>query len=346
MTIVEAAHWHPGPEQTVVCALCPTGCTLREGRDGPCGTRGNRGGRMVPLRYGQIAAAGLDPMEKKPLYHFLPGAPILSVASAGCNLHCRFCQNWRLSQEPESRAEQVTPSEVVELARQRGSVGIAYTYSEPLVWFEFVRDTARAAREAGLVNVIVSNGYLEAEPLAEMLPLLDAANIDLKCMDERFYRDICKGHLEPVLRSIAAIHAAGVHLEVTNLIIPGHNDSDDQLTRLRDHVADLSPEIPLHLSAYRPAWCFDAPPTPPATLQRAAELCAQRLHHVYTGNLDLPEWTDTRCPQCQEVVIGRQGYEVRCRLTEPRCPGCGHELPVVLQPSPPRSESPPQPGSM
>jgi pyruvate formate lyase activating enzyme len=337
--IRQAEYWQPRPDNAVACELCPTGCVLREGRDGPCGTRGNRDGRMVPLGYGRIAACGVDPMEKKPLYHFLPGAAILSVAAAGCNLHCQFCQNWRLSQEPAPSAETLTPEDVVDLAVAQRSVGIAYTYSEPLVWFEFVRDTAQLARRAGLVNVIVSNGYLNPAPLAELIPWLDAANIDLKCMDERFYRDICKAHLAPVLDTIAALHAAGVHLEITNLVIPGHNDSDDQIIRLRDHVAALSVDIPLHLSAYHPAWCFDAPPTPPATLDHAAELCAERLHHVFAGNVALTRWTDTRCPGCQAVLISRRHHLARCDLAEPCCPSCGRAVPIVLTP-PPRNEAP------
>lgn len=326
----EASYWHSTTDSAVVCDLCPTGCTLRAGRDGPCRTRGNREGRMVALSYGRVVASGLDPMEKKPLYHFLPGAPILSIAAAGCSLHCEFCQNWRLSQTTEAVGEAMTPEAVVALARRHRSVGIAYTYSEPLVWFEFVRDTARLAREAGLVNVIISNGYINPEPLADLIPWLDAANIDLKCMDERFYREICKGHLEPVLHTLAALHAGSVHLEITNLVIPGHNDSDEQIRRLRDHVADLSPQIPLHLSAYRPAWCFDAPPTPPETLERAARQCAEKLHHVYVGNVDLPHWNDTRCPECGEVVIRRRGYTVECHLASARCPTCQTRLPLVL----------------
>lgn len=330
MTTPAAAHWHAGPDGAVHCDLCPAGCTLQAGRVGPCGTRRNQDGRMVPLNYARVAAAGLDPMEKKPLYHFHPAAPILSVASAGCNLHCRFCQNWRLSQEVGREVETVAPAEVVSLAQTQGSVGIAYTYSEPLVWFEYVRDTARLAHEAGLVNVIVSNGYLNPEPLAELLPLLDAANIDLKSTDDAFYATVCGGRLAPVLANIAALHEAGVHLELTNLVIPGHNDSDEQLARLRDVVADLSSVIPLHLSAYHPAWRFDAPATPPATLEKAATICAQRLHHVYAGNVDLPAWSDTRCPGCGEVVIQRRGYRTECRLTAPRCPACGEGLNVVL----------------
>jgi pyruvate formate lyase activating enzyme len=326
----EAAYWHAIEDGRIACDLCPVRCRIAEGRDGQCGTRGNREGRMVALRYGQVVATGLDPMEKKPLYHFLPGAPILSVAARGCNLHCAYCQNWQISQEVDGPSRELAPRDVVALARQHASAGIAFTYSEPLTWFEFVRDTARLAREKGLVTVVVSNGYLEAEPLAELIPLLDAANIDLKSMDDDFYRQVCKGSLGPVLHTITALHEAGVHLEVTNLVVPGHNDSDDQLARLRDFLADLSPHIPLHLSAYRPEWKFEAPATPPATLERAAALCAERLHHVFVGNLHLPAWNDTRCPACGELVIERRGYRISLHLTEPACPRCGTELPIVL----------------
>ncbi len=325
-----ASWWRPLADGRVDCLLCPVGCTLRPGQDGPCGTRGNRDGRMQALQYGRVVAAGLDPMEKKPLYHFLPGRAILSVAAMGCNLHCAFCQNWRLSQTQDNATDDLPPDEVVRLAVEHGSVGVCYTYSEPLVWFEFVRDTARLARAAGLVNVVVSNGYLNPEPLAELIPLLDAANIDLKSTDDRFYRDVCRGRLEPVLATLAALHAAGVHLEVTHLVIPGHNDDDHQFARLRDTLADLSPDIPLHLSAYHPDYRFDAPATPPATLARAAAICARGLRFVYVGNVELPDWRDTRCPGCGEVVIARRGYRTVCRLAEPACPACGLTLPLRL----------------
>ena len=325
-----AAWWQARDDGRVDCRLCPVGCTLRPGQDGPCGTRGNRDGRMQPLQYGRVVAAGLDPMEKKPLYHYLPGREILSVAAMGCNLHCAFCQNWRLSQTPDNVIEDLSPGEVVGLAAAHGSVGVCYTYSEPLVWFEFVRDTAALAREAGLVNVVVSNGYLNPGPLAELIPLLDAANIDLKSTDDRFYSEVCRGRLAPVLATLAALHTAGVHLEVTHLVIPGHNDDDRQFARLRDTLADLSLDIPLHLSAYHPDYRFEAPATPPATLARAAAICAQKLRYVYVGNIDLPAWRDTRCPGCGEVVIARRGYRIECDLAGPACPACGRVLPLKL----------------
>ncbi len=326
----EAAYWQTATDRRVACELCPVGCVLGDGQDGQCGTRGNREGRMLPLQYGQVVATGLDPMEKKPLYHYLPGQPILSVAAKGCNLHCAFCQNWQISQTLHGRTDDLSPADVVALAKQHASVGIAFTYSEPLVWFEFVRDTARLAREAGLVNVVVTNGYLNPEPIAELIPLLDAANVDLKSMDDSFYREVCKGQLDPVLANIVALHEAGVHVEVTNLVIPGHNDTVDHFARLRDFVADLSVDIPLHLSAYRPEFRFDAPATPPATLERAAALCADRLRYVFTGNLHLPAWNNTRCPECGVSVIERRGYRTTVHLTTPECPSCSTPLPITL----------------
>ncbi len=327
--MVEAAWWRPEPKGHVVCELCPLRCRLRPGRDGPCGTRANRDGRMVPLQYGRVAACAMDPMEKKPLYHFRPGAPILSVAARGCNLHCAFCQNWGLSQEGRGADTEMTPAEVVALARREGSTGIAYTYSEPLVWFEFVRDTARLAREAGLANVVVTNGFLEHGPLDELAPLLDAANVDLKSMDDRFYRRVCKARLEPVLAAIRRLHATGVHVEVTNLVIPGHNDAPEAVDELAAFVASVDRSIPLHLSAYRPAWKFDAPPTPPAVLDRAAEVAAGHLDYVYRGNVATPGAADTRCPGCGATVIARGPGGVRVRLDDAiRCPDCARDIDI------------------
>jgi pyruvate formate lyase activating enzyme len=328
-TQVEAAWWRALPNGQAACDLCPIGCRLREGQDGPCGTRANRGGRMAPLSYGRIVSAAVDPMEKKPLYHFHPGRTILSVAAPGCNLHCAFCQNWSISQQHAVPTRPATPSELVALARREGAVGIAYTYSEPLVWFEFVRDTARLARQQGLVNVVVTNGYLNPGPLAELLPLIDAANIDLKSMDDRFYRKVCKARLAPVLAAIRQVHAAGVHLEVTNLVIPGHNDTDEAVDRLVDFVAGLDPEVPLHLSAYHPAWKLDAPATPRATLERAYARAAGRLRFVYLGNVAGGTGQDTACPGCGRTVIGRRGWRTEVKLREGACPGCGARLPLV-----------------
>jgi pyruvate formate lyase activating enzyme len=325
-----AAWWRPQPNGQAACDLCPVGCRLREGQAGPCGTRANRGGVMAPLHYGRIATAALDPIEKKPLYHFHPGRDILSVAAPGCNLHCRFCQNWTLSQQPEAPTRPAAPADLVAAARQQGSVGIAFTYSEPLVWFEFVRDTAVAARAAGLAVVLVTNGYLNKEPLAELLPLVDAANIDLKAMDDRFYRRVCKASLAPVLRAIEQFVAAGVHLELTNLVIPGHNDDDAAIETLVDFVAGLGRPVPLHFSAYHPAWKLTAPATPRETLLRACEQARGRLDWVYTGNLSSAAGRDSHCPSCGTLLVDRAGYRGVSRLLpDATCPGCRAPQPFV-----------------
>lgn len=325
-----AAYWRPQDNGQVACDLCPIACRLREGQTGPCATRANQQGVMVPLHYGRIVSAAVDPIEKKPLYHFHPGKPILSVAAPGCNLHCMFCQNWTISQDGGARTESASPTDLVSMAQAEDSVGIAFTYSEPLVWYEFVRDTALVVREKGLKNVLVTNGYLNAEPLAELLPLIDAVNIDLKSMDDVFYRKVCKARLDPVLAAIRQSHDAGVHLEITNLVIPGQNDDPDQIRALVGFVADLDPDIPLHFSAYHPAWKFDAPPTPLETLLEARRLAAGRLNYVYLGNSRTAEGRDTLCPECGAVVIDRSGYRAQVRLTgHHECPDCSRPIPVV-----------------
>lgn len=326
-----AAWWRPLDNGQVACELCPIYCRLREGQTGPCATRANHDGTMIPLHYGRIVSAAVDPIEKKPLYHYHPGRSILSVAAPGCNLHCQFCQNWNISQDGDARTQNASPIDLAVMAQAEEAVGIAFTYSEPLVWFEFVKDTATVAREKGLRNVLVTNGYLNSEPLAELLPLIDAANIDLKSMDDLFYRKICKARLEPILSSIRQFKEAGVHLEITNLVIPGHNDREDQITELVDFVADLDPEIPLHFSAYHPAWKMKAPPTPLATLLKAREIAAEKLKYVYLGNAQTTEGRDTVCPECETVVIERSGYRSLGKMDQGnRCPGCASSIPVVM----------------
>ena len=327
---VEAAWWSPLRDGAVRCELCPLGCRLNRGREGPCGSRANVGGRMAATQYGRLVCAAVDPIEKKPLYHFHPGASILSVAAQGCNLHCRFCQNWTISQQRDASSRPVTPPQLVAQARAASSLGIAYTYSEPLVWYELVRDTARLARAAGLKNVVVSNGFLNREPLLELLPLIDAANVDLKAMDDDFYRKVCKARLEPVLRTIRLCREAGTHLEITNLVIPGYNDDDGHLARLVDFVADVGRDVPLHFSAYHPAHRLDAPPTPFETLRRAAALAKRKLDFVYLGNVRIRGAGDTLCPHCGELCVVREGYATRNLLRDGNsCPGCGRQLPLV-----------------
>ena len=333
--MISAAWWQPLENGQAACTLCPIGCRLREGQDGPCGTRANLQGTMVPLNYGRIVSLGLDPIEKKPLYHFHPGRSITSAAAPGCNLHCLFCQNWTISQEKDLPTQEISPEQLAQIAVRENSVGLAFTYSEPLVWFEFVRDTGRASHAAGLKNVLVTNGFLNPEPLAELLPLIDAANIDLKSMDDSFYRKVCKARLDPVLAAIRQFVAAGVHVELTNLVIPGRNDSDEQLQHLVDFVANLEQQysvaVPLHFSAYHPAYKMTAPATPRATLLRALAIARRQLTWVYLGNVAGSEGRDTHCPDCGRAVIVRSGFQATVSITpEARCPDCGCGLPIVL----------------
>jgi len=329
-----ARHWRPLPNRAVECLLCPQGCHVPEGGRGLCRVRRNYDGKLAATNYGLVSALGLDPVEKKPLYHFHPGATVLSLGTAGCNLQCGFCQNWSLAHgEPPS--EPLSPAGVVRLAREaegagRGCIGLAYTYAEPGMWFEYVLDTARPAHEAGLANVLVTNGYINPEPLDELLPWIDALNIDVKAMSDRFYRRVCRGRLEPVLRTVARAHSAGCHVEVTNLVIPGHNDGEEDIERLSRWLAGVGRNVPLHLSRYFPHRGFPAPPTPIAALERAREVAARHLNYVYIGNVWESEGSDTRCHNCGALLISRTGFHVVTPgLEAGKCASCAAAIPVV-----------------
>jgi pyruvate formate lyase activating enzyme len=284
---MKALFWSAEENGKVQCELCPLNCILKINQTGPCGTRANINGEMKALQYGKVVAVAVDPIEKKPLRKFHSGSQIFSIAGQGCNLHCSFCQNWKISQHYDSRVIEMTPQQVIEEAVKSESFGVAYTYSEPLVWYEFVYDTAQLAHRAGLKNVLVTNGYINEKPLQKILPFIDAANIDLKSIDESFYKTICKAEVEPVKNTIRKMYNAGVHVEVTNLIIPGYNDSVEQVNGIVDFIIGLSDEIPLHLSAYYPANNFDAPRTPPETIKSLVKIALARLQNVYAGNVNL-----------------------------------------------------------
>ena len=312
----------------VVCTLCPHGCRIGPGREGFCRVRGNRAGKLIALTYGRIVAAHMDPIEKKPLYHFLPSRDILSIGSAGCNLRCSFCQNWDLvlGAIPETFT---LPETIVERARQLGSTGIAYTYNEPGIWFEYLMDCARAAREAGLKNVLVTNGFMNPEPWAEMCSVADAMNIDLKSMDPGFYTRLCKAERNPVLESIRTA-AAACHVEVTNLIVTDETDSHHLIEELIDFVASIRDTIPLHFSRYFPQHEFSAPPTSPETLEWAVTEARKRLKYVYAGNINLAGASDTMCSSCGTLLIRRTGYSTEiCGLTDTTCAACGCTADII-----------------
>ena len=323
-----AAYWAPEGD-AVRCALCPHRCRIAPGKTGICGVRENRGGTLFADTYGKVAAVAVDPMEKKPLYHFHPGSSILSTGSVGCNFRCVFCQNYHLvlRQVP---VEEVRIEDLVRIARQEGSIGIAYTYNEPFIQFEFVLDCSKAFREAGMKNVLVTNGYVAPEPLAELLPLIDAMNIDLKSMDPAYYRKVCGGDLEPVLETIRTA-AKATHVELTTLLYTGHNDADDQIREVVNFIAGTDPEIPLHISRYFPTHRATAPPTPTDRLAAAYRIARERLSYVFVGNARLPGAEDTVCPWCRATVIRRAGYVIDSRgLSGNRCAACGARLRIVV----------------
>ncbi|HBT80240.1 MAG TPA: AmmeMemoRadiSam system radical SAM enzyme [Selenomonas sp.] len=276
--------------EAVVCELCPHHCRLSEGGTGFCGARGNRGGEVVCLNYGQVTSLALDPIEKKPLYHFHPGSVILSLGSYGCNLRCPFCQNYEISQagEAQVRTRSILPDELLALAlqtrEQYGSIGVAFTYNEPLVSYEYLRDCAQLLRAHGLAVVLVTNGQACAAPLSQLLPLVDAMNVDLKGFSQEFYTWL-QGNLVTTKQTIQMAVAAGVHVEVTTLVIPGRNDSPRAMSDEASWLASLSPDLPLHISRYFPRYHCDIPQTPRHTLAELQHIARRYLHYVYVGNV-------------------------------------------------------------
>lgn len=326
----EAAYYRVLPDGKVLCTLCPHACRLGEGERGRCRGRVAHGAKLFAANFGQVSALALDPIEKKPLYHFHPGALILSVGTVGCNLHCQFCQNWQLAQE-EAETEEISPADLVALAVQlqaQGNIGIAYTYSEPLVWYDYLLETTRRAHRQGLKNVLVTNGYFNPEPLRELLPYLDAVNLDIKGPD-LFYQKRCAGHLGPVQKT-AQLLAGRVHLEVTSLLIPGENDHRDQLKALIRFLADLNPKLPLHFSRYFPHYRLEIPPTPLATLEEAYDLAREELSYVYLGNIGNTKYSSTYCPQCGALLVERRAKVVASGIKDGQCVACGEEVDFSL----------------
>lgn len=324
----EAQYYKSEEEGRVKCLLCPQGCLIKPGQVGICRVRENQGGTLYTKVYSKVTSAAYDPIEKKPLYHFYPGRNIFSIGTNGCNLHCRFCQNWQISQV-DAPTETMEPERAVELAVRHGSIGIAYTYAEPFIWFEYVLETARLSRQKGLKNVLVTNGLVNREPLLELLPYIDAMNIDLKSIRPGFYRKICCGPQEPALETIKLSHTR-CHVELTNLIIPTLNDQEEDLRELVDFVASLRDDIPLHFSRYYPCYKFTIPPTTPAILLKAREIGRQKLKYVYIGNLAGADYNSTFCPGCRQAVIVRDGYRLLSqKVHQGRCQLCGEPISII-----------------
>ena len=354
----EAQFYERLRENAVRCTLCPHDCRIRDGGRGACAVRFNAGGVLYTLVYDKVVSREIDPVEKKPLFHFLPGSRAYSIATVGCSLRCAFCQNWEISQWPKEMlprgfapgergqaaaplcpqlvaiedavlGERVTPYQIVDSALATGCRSIAYTYTEPTVFYELAFDTAALARARGLKNIFVTNGFISEAPLRRLATVLDAANVDLKFFNPESYKRISRARLEPVLDAIRLYRALGVWVEVTTLVIPGINDSEDELRRIAEFVASVGREVPWHVSQFYPAWkMLDRPVTPVETLRRAADLGREAgLRYVYEGNVPGEKGENTYCPGCRALLIRRRVYRVLGdRVRGGRCPECGFRI--------------------
>ena len=335
----EADYYEKLEDDVVHCLLCPQDCRIKPGKAGFCRIRENHEGTLYAVKYGRCASYAVDPIEKKPLYHFHPGSYVFSLGAFGCNLRCRHCQNWELSQEDGPDIE-MSPGEAVAAAERwrdsgdshRSCLGLAYTYSEPLVWIEHVLETSRLARAAGLKNVLVTNGFVCEEPLADLVPFVDAMNVDVKAFTSEFYKDVCAGRLDPVLRTVERAHAAGCHVEVTCLLIPGLNDGPGEVSDLADWLAGVSADIPLHFSRYFPSWRMKREPTPLETMERARDLATKRLKYVYLGNVWERPRSETLCSSCGAVLVRREGFGAQTmELGGRNCRKCGENANFRVQ---------------
>ncbi len=327
----EAMFYEKHGNKSVQCRLCPRNCIINENKRGNCRVRENRQGKLFSLSYASPCAAAVDPIEKKPLFHFLPGTYAYSIGTAGCNLHCKFCQNWSTAQAfPEDViSEHAEPKDVVNAAVKAGCKSIAYTYNEPIVFYEYALDTAKLAKKKGLKNVIVSNGFIQQEPLVELCKYIDGANIDLKGFTDDFYRKTTTAWLEPVLETLKTINKKKTWLEITNLIIPKHNDSMNTIKKMCEWIVkELGNNVPIHFSGFYPAYNMKSTsPTPVSTLTKAYDVAKKSgINHVYIGNVRAEKESSTYCPKCGELAIERKWFEVsKNNLKSGKCQ-CGEKI--------------------
>lgn len=313
-TVVPTRYWHRLEDGRIQCDLCPRFCKLNEGQQGLCFVRARQNNQIVLTTYGRSSGFCVDPIEKKPLNHFLPGTPVLSFGTAGCNLSCRFCQNWDISKsrETDTLADAASPETIARAAKSLGCRSVAFTYNDPVIFHEYAIDVAQACREAGIRTVAVTAGYVCDKPREEFYRYMDAANVDLKGFTERFYQQITAGHLQPVLDTLIYLkHETNVWFEITTLLIPGENDSDQEIDAMTKWVAEhLGPDVPVHFSAFHPDYkMLDKPRTPSETLTRARRIAIQNgIRYAYTGNVHDPEGDSTYCHSCRKKLIGRDWY--------------------------------------
>ena len=326
--------YQAGKGSEVICGLCSHHCHIKDGKRGICGVRENRNGVLYSLVYGRLIAENIDPIEKKPLFNFLPGSKAFSISTVGCNFHCLHCQNYDISQYPHAHNGEIAGTErtaeaVIEETVRTGCASVCYTYVEPTIFYEFAYDCSILAHKQQLKNVFVSNGYMTPEVTRHLAPVLDGINIDIKGFTDDFYKKVCKARLQPVLDNVLLMHELGVWVEVTTLIIPGLNDSSEELRDIAKFIHSVSPTIPWHVTAFHPTYkMLDRDPTPIATLRKAREIgLAEGLHYVYEGNIPGEGGENTYCPGCGAELISRFGFSIRQNnLADGRCSKCGQQL--------------------
>lgn len=334
----EAMLYRALADKKVRCGLCNHSCEIAPSRFGTCSVRQNKDGKLFTHVYGEVIAAHVDPIEKKPLYHFLPGTNSFSIATAGCNFRCPFCQNWQISQLPKHEKNRISgeaflPPDIVSAALNYKCQSISYTYTEPTVFYEYAYDTAKLARQKGLFNVFVTNGYMTAEALETINPFLDACNVDLKSFREKFYKDVCGAHLQPVLDAIRLMNKLDIWIEITTLVVPGQNDKEEELTQIARFIASVDPDIPWHVSRFHPDYKYlDTYSTPVETLRKAFSIGkAEGLRYVYVGNV-MGVSEDTHCPHCQKMLIQRRGFGVsKFNIQNSICSYCGNQIAGIFR---------------
>jgi pyruvate formate lyase activating enzyme len=333
--VKEAMHYEKKEEMKVLCKLCPKECSVADLERGYCGVRENIGGTYYTLVHSRPCTYHEDPIEKKPLFHFLPGTRAFSIATAGCNMECKFCQNWEISQfRPEQlRSLYLPPKDVHKAAKINKCHSIAYTYTEPVIYYEYVFDTAKMGKETGVRSVVISNGYIQEKPILELCQHLDGIKIDLKAFTEKFYKETCSGELKPVLKILQDIKKTGIWLEIVVLIVPTLNDSESEIKQMSQWIfRNLGPDVPVHFTRFHPTYKIkNLPPTPVPTLERSRNIAlSEGLHYVYTGNVRGHAGENTYCPSCNKVVIKRYGYKViQVSIKNGKCIHCGSVIPGV-----------------